>query len=256
LKSLIADLKLATDPVQFAKLLGIEPDPWQETALRYRGKKLLLCCSRQSGKSTVSAILALHKVIFNPGVTVLLVSPSARQSSELFSKVTGLIKQLPVKLEKIVDNRLSVVLANGSRIISLPSSESTIRGYSADLVIMDESARISDVLMQAVSPMVSVSGGALILLSTPAGCRGHFYNFYIDENSGWEKITITADQCPRIDPEWLVKERDMIGDLFWRQEYMVEFVQNSDSLFTIEQINDAFDSDFDMWDLDIKREAV
>lgn len=253
MKSLISDLKLAADPVEFAKLLGIIPDEWQEHVLRYQGNKLLLLCSRQSGKSTITAIAALHKIIYSPGSLVLLVSPSQRQSSELFKKVTEFIKNLPVKLEKVEDNRLSLQLVNGSRIVSLPSKEATVRGYSAaSLVIMDESARIPDTLMQAISPMVGVSQGKMILLSTPAGCRGHFYNFYIDENSGWEKITVTADQCPRLDPEWLEAERNQVGDLIFRQEYMCEFVQNVDSLFSIEEINDAFDSDFDVYELNWK----
>ena len=253
MKSLITDLKLAADPVEFAKMLGITPDPWQAEVLRYTGNKLLLNCSRQSGKSTITAIKALHKIIYSPGALVLLVSPSQRQSGELFKKVTEFIKDLPVKLEKIEDNRLSVQLANGSRIVSLPSKEATVRGYSAvSLLIMDESARIPDTLMQSLSPTMAISQGQTILLSTPAGCRGHFYDFYIDPDSGWEKITITADQCPRIDPDWLEAERNQIGDLVWRQEYQVEFVQNIDSLFTIEEIHDAFDSDFDCYALNWK----
>lgn len=250
MKSLITDLKLAADPVEFAKMLGITPDPWQAEVLRYDGKKLLLLCSRQSGKSTITAIKALHKIIYTPGALVLLVSPSQRQSGELFKKVTGYIKDLPVKLDKIEDNRLSIQLANGSRIVSLPSREETVRGYSAvSLLIMDESARIPDALMQSLSPMMAISQGTILSLSTPAGCRGHFYNFYNDDDSGWDKIKITAEQCPRIDPEWLEAERNQIGDLMWRQEYHVEFVQNIDSLFTIEEINDAFDSDFDCYEL-------
>jgi hypothetical protein len=69
--------------------LGFRPDPWQAQVLDSTAKKTLLCCSRQSGKSSVSAILALHTAIFMPGSLVLMVSPSLRQSSELFRKFLG-----------------------------------------------------------------------------------------------------------------------------------------------------------------------
>jgi hypothetical protein len=64
---LASDLSQALDPVLFAKeALSFTPDPWQEKALRWSGKRLLLNCSRQSGKSTTAAILALHRAIFYP----------------------------------------------------------------------------------------------------------------------------------------------------------------------------------------------
>ena len=81
------DLQRALDPVVFSRYIGIEPDPWQADVLRYEGKRLLLNCSRQSGKSTTTATKALHTAIYRPKSLVLLVSPSLRQSSELFRKV-------------------------------------------------------------------------------------------------------------------------------------------------------------------------
>ena len=84
---------------------------------------------------------------------VLLVSPSLRQSGELFRKVADLLAQLDHKPELTEDNRLSLRLANGSRVISLPSKEGTIRGFSGvDLIIEDESSRVPDELYRAVRP--------------------------------------------------------------------------------------------------------
>jgi hypothetical protein len=257
LKSLTADLKLALDPVRFAEMLQVEADPWQQTALRWKGKKLLMCCSRQAGKSTISAILALHRILFVPGSLVLLVSPSQRQSSELFKKVSEFIKLLPVQLEKIEDNKLSVQLKSGSRVVSLPSTEATIRGYSgASLIIVDEAARLPDHIFFSISPMVAVSQGQMILLSTPAGKRGFFHDAYISEGNEWEKITVTADQCPRISAEFLEKERTQIGDFYFRQEYLCEFLEPEGSLFTLEQINNCFTDDFDGWDISIKKGVI
>ncbi len=254
MKSLTSNLKYALDPVRFAEMLGFEPDPWQETALRWTGKKLMMCCSRQAGKSTVSAIVALHRIMFSPGSLVLLVSPSQRQSGELFKKVTELIKMLPAKVEKVEDNRLSVTLRNSSRIVSLPSTEATIRGYSgASLIIIDEAARVPDHLFFSISPMVAVSGGQILLLSTPAGQRGFFHNAYFSEGNEWEKITVTAEQCPRISADFLEKERGQIGDFYFKQEYLCEFLEPEGSLFTLEQIEACFTDEFDGWDISIKK---
>jgi hypothetical protein len=59
--SLAEDLKLAVNRAAFARSLGMEPDPWQERLLRSGSARILLNCSRQSGKSTMSAVIALRQ---------------------------------------------------------------------------------------------------------------------------------------------------------------------------------------------------
>jgi hypothetical protein len=75
------------DPVSLMQSVGILPDPWQAQVLRSSAHRLLLLCCRQSGKSTVSAALAWHTALAQPGSLILLLSPSLRQSQELFRKV-------------------------------------------------------------------------------------------------------------------------------------------------------------------------
>src|SRR4051794_31950333 len=114
------DLAHALDPVAFVQdRLKFEPDPWQASLLRSRARWILLNCCRQSGKSTTTAAVALHTAIYNPGLT-LLVSPSLRQSKELFAKVTGFLKDLEPAEVLEEDNKSSCTLANGARVVSLP----------------------------------------------------------------------------------------------------------------------------------------
>jgi len=173
---LASDLRMALDPATFAReALGFAPDPWQERVLRWSGKRLLLNCCRQSGKSSTAAILALHRALFYPRNLILLVSPSLRQSSELFRKVMNFYRQLEA-VPPEAESALRLELKNGSRIVSLPGKEGTIRGFSGvALIVEDEAARVPDDLYRAVRPMLAVSGGRLILISTPAGRRGHFF---------------------------------------------------------------------------------
>ena len=157
---LMVDLAHALDPVGFAEdRLAFHPDPWQAQLLRSTAPWLLLNCCRQSGKSTATAVLALHTALYDPGL-ILLVSPSLRQSKELFAKVGRFLKSLePVEpLEE--DNRSSCELKNGSRIVSLPGDPETLRGFSAPrLIVKDECAYIGDDMQAALDPMLAVSKG-------------------------------------------------------------------------------------------------
>jgi hypothetical protein len=131
-------------------------------------------------------------------------------------------------------------MKNKSRIISLPGSEGTIRGFSgASLIIEDEAARVPDELYFAVRPMLAVSGGRLILMSTPFGKRGHFFKEWTEGGNKWERIMITAHDCPRITPEFLEEERQALGEWWFKQEYLCEFVETEDSVFTYDQVMTA-----------------
>jgi hypothetical protein len=137
---LAADLAHGLDAVAFAEdRLGFRPDPWQAQVLRSRHSWLLLNCCRQAGKSTVTAALALHTALYDPGL-ILLVSPSLRQSKELFAKVIGSLRDLEPAEVLNEDNKSSCALQNGARIVSLPGDPATVRGFSAPLlpIILDE----------------------------------------------------------------------------------------------------------------------
>ncbi len=244
---LSSDLKAALDAEIYTKkpslwaseCLGFKADPWQAEVLDSTAKKTLLCCSRQSGKSSVSSILALHTALFRSGSLVLMVSPSLRQSSELFRKFLDCLDLLPDIPSRDEDTKLSIKLDNNSRVVSLPGSEGTIRGYSAvDLLIIDEAARVVDDLYFAVKPMLAVSQGRLLALSTPFGQRGWFFNEFSD-GVGWKKHSIKATDCPRISKEFLDEERRSMPDAWFRAEYMCEFTEAVDSVFGFDQVASA-----------------
>jgi hypothetical protein len=239
--AIATDLAAALDPVRFARMLGIEPDEWQADVLRSDARRELLLCCRQSGKSTTAAVKALHKAVYMPGALTLVISPSLRQSSELFRTIGDLLDELeePPALEE--DNKLSLTMANGSRIVSLPAKEATVRGFAGvDLIIEDEAARVDDTLYRAVRPMLAVSGGQLVLMSTAWGQRGHFYEEFVNGGDGWQRVKIDAYQVARISPEFLEEERRSLGDLWFRSEYLCEFTDTVDAVFRSEDIDAAF----------------
>ncbi len=231
------------DPVELAEHAGIRPDPWQRGVLNADARQSILLCSRQSGKSTVAAALAVHQAAYTPGSLVLLLSPSLRQSQELYRKVRDVHAALSADApQPAEESALRLELANGSRIISLPGKEATVRGFSGvALLIVDEASRVEDALYQAVRPMLAVSGGRLVLLSTPRGKRGFFSREWNEGGDAWHRVKITADQCPRIPADWLVAERAAIGDYWYRQEYDCDFLEAEDQLFRDADIDAALD---------------
>lgn len=240
------DLAWALDPVLWARdRLGFEPDEWQSDLLRSGARQVIENCCRQAGKSTSAAARALHCAIYDPGL-ILLVSPSQRQSRELFTKVTDFLRGLtPVETTE-EDNKLSCTLTNSSRIVSLPGDPKTIRGFSAPkLVIVDEASYVEKGLYAAVRPMLATSGGQLILISTPNGRQGYFYETW-QFGEGWEKFCIRADQCPRISAEFLEQEQRELGPMLYEQEYCCRFVDSDTSVFSTELIEMALSDEFEL----------
>ncbi len=241
--SLAEDLTLALDRVAFAGELGISPDPWQEDLLRSGSDRVLLNITRQGGKSTMSALIALHRALYHPGSLVLCLAPAERQSKELFSKIVGFYRKLHDEPPPDSDRKLGMHLANGSRIEALPGSERTIRGFSGvDLLVVDEAARVDDGLVYAVKPMLAVSGGRLLMLSTPYGKRGVFHEEWT-QGDEWERFEVPASECPRIPPEFLEAERRSMPSWWFDQEYGCKFSETEDQLFSHEMISNARDDE-------------
>jgi hypothetical protein len=203
--------------------LGLKPDPWQIDVITGEHQRLLLNCSRQSGKTTVVAILGLVEALARPMTRILLVSRSLRQSREMFRLMTHYHQVLKSpSLKRQTAEELEFM--NLSRIVCVPCSEETIRGFAkVDLLVIDEAARVPDDLYRAVRPMLAVSRGRLIALSTPYGKRGWFHDAWARGGDDWARIQVAADLCPRITPEFLDQERRALGESWYRQEYFCSF---------------------------------
>jgi phage FluMu gp28-like protein len=238
---LARDLLHAVDTVAFAKdRLNLDLDPLQAQFARSTSRYVILNCCRQWGKSTTTAMVALHQAKFTPGSLVLLISPSWRQSRELFAKVMGFLKTLETVEMLVEDNKSSAKLVNGSRIVSLPSDPDTIRGFSApSLIVEDEAAFVDDAVNAALLPMLAVSGGRMLLLSTPRGRRGHFFDAWTKGGARWERFTATATECPRYSPDFLDGVKSVTPDWIFRQEYLCEFTDSNTTLFSSDLIERA-----------------
>ena len=231
------ELALALDPALFfERAVGAPPDPWQAAFLRSRSPRSLLLCSRQSGKSTVVAAAALHELLYRPGSLVLCLAPSWRQSGELFRKAMSMYLAMGQPVKARSRSAAQMELENGSRLVSLPGEDGTVRSFSSvSLLLIDEAARVNSSLYHAVRPMLAVSGGRLVALSTPWATMGWFYESW-QTGEGWERVKVTASECPRITPAFLAEERRDLPRAVYEMEYLCEFRDPAGSVFSAEDI--------------------
>jgi hypothetical protein len=188
----------------------------------------------------VTAAKAIHQAQQTPGSLTLVVSPSARQSGEFVRKAEEFTRRLGVRVKGDGENEASIALPNGSRIVGLPGSEATIRGFSAvSLLLVDEAARVSDELYRAIRPMLAVSEGTLWLMSTPFGKRGFFHKAWVEGRDDWERYRVPATECPRIRREFLEEERAAMGERWFRQEYLCEFEDSVSTVFDTDLVRQA-----------------
>jgi Terminase large subunit, T4likevirus-type, N-terminal len=225
-------------PVEFAMSLGIEPDPWQVEVLASEHPRKILCCGRQTGKSTVAAILAIHKALTSPGSTILVVAPGERQAKLLFSKAKRLYEQAGHGLEARSERRTGVELSNGSIIEALPAVERTTRGYSVDLLIVDEAAGVPDEDYHGILPALIATRGGQVLLPTPRGKRGFFYELWHSDD-GWQRMMVRSDEVERIRDEDLEVFRQTMPEQYFEQEFFCEFLDTDGALFSYDDIEAA-----------------
>jgi hypothetical protein len=217
--------------------------------LRSISPRLLLNCSRQVGKSTTTATLAIHTAFYEPGAPILLLSPTLRQSQELFIKCLEIYRALDRPVPAEAENALSLKLTNGSRIISLPGKEGTIRGMSGvRLLIIDEASRVPDALYMSVLPMLAVSGGRLVLLSSPFGTRGFFYEEW-KRREQWVYFEIPATECLRISEAFLEQMRETMGEWWFLQEFMCQFMDAQTAAFRAADIERIVSKEVETWAL-------
>jgi len=231
---------MPSGPVELARVGGLAAlDDWQHAALRSEAPRLLSNVSRQGGKSTVSGLLSADMALRVPGSLTLILAPSERQAKETFGKAARFYTATGQVVPTDSYRKLGMELTNGSRIEALPGTEKTIRGFSeVDLLIMEEAARVADELYYAARPFLAISGGRLMMLSTPAGRRGVFHHEWT-EGEGWERYEVPATRIPRIPASFLEEERRTLPAWIYRQEYECSFEDLEDALFGYELVQSS-----------------
>jgi hypothetical protein len=110
------------------------------------------------------------------------------------------------------------------------------------LLVVDEASRVPDALYRAMRPMLAVSGGRVVLLSSPFGKRGFFHEEWTNGGAQWERIEVPAAMVPRIPPAFLAEERRALGP-WYAQEYECQFLDGQFQVFSYESVMGALSDD-------------
>lgn len=221
----------------------IELDSWQKEILNTEGN-IALRSGRQVGKSTIVSIKAAQYALTHKNKTILVIASVERQAQLLFEKILATVyemdsKQICKGKDKPTKHKLK--LKNKSSIHCLPTGLSGygIRGYTVDLLIADEAAFIPEDVWVAVSPMLAATGGNMILLSTPFGKGGFFYDCFTDPT--FTTFHISSEDCTRISEEYLIHQRERMSRLQYAQEFLGEFLDELRQLFSLHLIESCTD---------------
>jgi hypothetical protein len=239
MSDLAIDLGIALDPARLLRAIGLQADSFQEEICRDERDTLVLV-SRQGGKSTAGGCSAAHRAVYKPGSMIVIVAPVQRQSVEVLRKAEQFLRatgHVPTSCSET-----KIELANGSRLMALPSEPDNIRGYAAHLVLIDEAARISDELYTALQPMLAVTRGRIIALTTPDGPNGWFYRAWMDGSTDWNRIRRPASECTRIYPDVLARARRSMTAAAYAAEYDCEFTDPVDAIFYSQHVDAALDN--------------
>lgn len=230
-------LQALTDEVEFArKILDFNPFPYQEEFLRDRSPFIVACCGRQVGKTTLTAIKALHYALSQDSTRVLIVSAGLRQSMILFDKILGYIDAaLPAKVLTTEKTGTTVKFANGSEIVALPCGHdgARLRGYTSDLAIIDEANFMPPIVIDSVIRPTTVTkpDARIIMLSTPWTRDHPFHDALTKPDLGFKAYTWPSSMNPLITKEKLERERKTIGEYDFNREYNANFLDDQFSYF-------------------------
>lgn len=232
------------DLATFAALVGHPLTPWQVAALTLRCLFSVIVGPRQVGKSRALSVLAVWWAFRRPGQTVLIVSAGERSSRRLLGQVRRVLDHPLLAGEVVEESGERVLLGNGSQIVSVPASERAIRGFTVDLLLVDEAAFVSDdVLEGAALPTITAreaEGARVVMACTAWEASGLFYRFAMQGEGGhddvetfrWRLADASTDNGGWITPGYIDLMRSTMDPLRWRTEYECEFVQGGAGFFS------------------------
>lgn len=242
----------AITPASIAAQAGVVLYPYQESiSAAWLHPRRIVLKARQVGFSTIVAIEALATVLATPGATVLLISRAQDLAADLVRRCRQMLMRLPDAPALITDNDLELEFATTSRILSLSATRSAGRGFSPDLAVLDEFAYAlyAEDIYQSVSPALAVSGGRMIIGSTPNGEGNAYADRWHNADADWQRFEIAWEECPvyytpderqaGIPPEqsaWYLANRPDYTERAWASEFGRSFAGSGDNVLAVDVI--------------------
>jgi hypothetical protein len=231
--------EIPDDPVEFAKSVGIEPDPWQAEVLRSEHPRKTLCCGRQVGKTTAIGLLVAYRAITVASSEILIVAPAERQAKRLFRVAKHFWRKAGEPHGAVSDALTRLELRNGSTIEALPAVENTTRGASPTLLVIEEAAFLPTPVYHQLTGSTVRTEGEEIMLSTAGFKSGFFYETWASDED-WHRVQIRSDEMPEhISPEQLERRKKRMPKEFFEADYLCKFLETTGGLFGDDDISRA-----------------
>lgn len=243
--------RLLDEPSYFVEhYIGVEPFDYQEEFMNDPSNRKAFVSGRRVGKSRTAAWLALHAATTNYNYQVLITAPSQRQSTELFNQVKSEIRHSDIPeegwgIER--STRTEINFSSGSRIkvVPLGTDGSNVRGFGADMLIVDEAAFVEgDIFREVLAPMLAHGDGDLILLSTPLGKKGYLWQQWEKiigrkkNPEGWIGKQVPTSANPEVSEQFIEKQKRDLSNSQFKREYLGEFDEASDAFFDPDDLTD------------------
>jgi terminase large subunit-like protein len=230
-------------------------DDWQKEALEHKGD-FLLCTGRQVGKTTIMAIKSAERMISQDNCKIIVASLTEDQAKLIIVMVLGYLEKnhkLMIAKGKNKPTLNKIILKNKSQIIARPvgTTGDAIRGFTGDVLILDENSRMNEFIMTAAKPTLLTTGGELWICSTPFGKEGFFYDCFVNRNKRFKVFHITSEEViknRKITEDWterkrkealkfLENEKADMSELQYGQEYLGLFIDDLQRFFSDDLIN-------------------
>jgi hypothetical protein len=247
-------MKCEADPVYFAtkyiKIVNVDHglmpfkmwDFQKDMLNTFHENRFAICkLPRQVGKSTTSVAYLLHQVLFNENIMIAILANRAPTARELLQKLKLAFEYLPMFLKQGIKewNKGSIHLANGSRVLADSTSGSSVRGFSFNIIFLDEFAfvpnNIAEEFFSSTYPTIS-SGqkSKVIIVSTPNGMN-LFYKMWMDSIEGrsdYKYIEIHWSLVPGRDQKWAEQTIRNTSQRQFDQEFGCEFLGSTNTLIS------------------------
>lgn len=202
-------------------------------------RNVIVCSSRQIGKSTMLTVFSLWMICFNDDYRAAIVANKETTAINIFKRIRLAYEQLPNYIKPGVKDygKTGMTLGNDSSIVVSTTTATSIRGESLNCVLLDEAAFIEAHLLEdfwsSVIPTVSSGKKSKVLVvSTPNGIGNKFYEIYTGIETGkykmWKSDRIDWWDVPGRDEEWKEMQIELLGsEEKFRQEFGNTFLDDA-----------------------------
>jgi len=240
---------------RISKYQTITLDPWQKRVLKHTGN-ILLCTGRQNGKTLILSVKAGKYMLKHKNSKILVVSLTEDQAQLIIIMIRNYLESNNLKsictgTERPTKNK--ILLKNGSQVLSRPVGVTgdSVRGFTGDILIIDEAARMQESIFTASKPTLFTTGGKIWMCSTPFGKKGYFYESWLNKYKRWEVFHVNSEDVAHnrvICDSWteqqradairlLSEEKNDMSELQYAQEYLAMFSDDLQQFFSDELIN-------------------